>query len=170
MILQLERCTMYTPYNVCFSGQTDLVQALEAPIDSDFYLNEFPIKDLDALKSTVIYNTCACTSSLETQTRRKKSLFVLKAIYKFNSMRIFYYYSHFVLNESFLLVTGVSEKRSLQSFSPSTWKQSKSKRVRTIFTPEQLERLEAEFERQQYMVGTERYNYKRTPEIKTHSS
>nr|KAG5709384.1 hypothetical protein BaRGS_029233 [Batillaria attramentaria] len=33
----------------------------------------------------------------------------------------------------------------------------KGKRVRTIFTPEQLERLEAEFERQQYMVGTERY-------------
>ncbi|XP_064631420.1 homeobox protein ceh-2-like [Lineus longissimus] len=37
------------------------------------------------------------------------------------------------------------------------WKPSKSKRVRTIFTPEQLDRLEAEFERQQYMVGTERY-------------
>jgi len=33
---------------------------------------------------------------------------------------------------------------------------AKSKRVRTIFTPEQLERLEAEFERQQYMVGPER--------------
>jgi Homeodomain len=33
---------------------------------------------------------------------------------------------------------------------------TKSKRVRTIFTPEQLERLEAEFERQQYMVGPER--------------
>lgn len=32
----------------------------------------------------------------------------------------------------------------------------KSKRVRTIFTPEQLDRLEAEFERQQYMVGPER--------------
>lgn len=31
----------------------------------------------------------------------------------------------------------------------------KNKRVRTIFTPEQLERLEAEFERQQYMVRTE---------------
>ena len=46
-------------------------------------------------------------------------------------------------------------------FSPLLDKQSrksgtKSKRVRTIFTPEQLERLEAEFERQQYMVGTER--------------
>ncbi|VDI18376.1 Hypothetical predicted protein [Mytilus galloprovincialis] len=37
------------------------------------------------------------------------------------------------------------------------WKQGKGKRVRTIFTPEQLEKLEAEFEKQQYMVGTERY-------------
>ncbi|CAF1515220.1 unnamed protein product, partial [Adineta steineri] len=27
---------------------------------------------------------------------------------------------------------------------------------RTIFTPEQLERLETEFEKQQYMVGNER--------------
>lgn len=32
----------------------------------------------------------------------------------------------------------------------------KSKRIRTIFTPEQLERLEQEFKRQQYMVGTGR--------------
>lgn len=32
----------------------------------------------------------------------------------------------------------------------------KCKRVRTIFTADQLERLEAEFERQQYMVGPER--------------
>lgn len=38
----------------------------------------------------------------------------------------------------------------------SNKKSCKSKRVRTIFTPEQLERLEAEFERQQYMVGPER--------------
>ncbi|RWS11349.1 homeobox protein Hox-B5a-like protein [Dinothrombium tinctorium] len=30
----------------------------------------------------------------------------------------------------------------------------KTKRVRTIFTPEQLERLENEFERQQYMQGS----------------
>lgn len=35
-------------------------------------------------------------------------------------------------------------------------RKTKCKRVRTIFTPEQLERLEAEFERQQYMVGPER--------------
>lgn len=32
----------------------------------------------------------------------------------------------------------------------------KSKRVRTIFTSEQLQRLEKVFEEQQYMVGTER--------------
>ncbi|KAJ6658604.1 hypothetical protein lerEdw1_019992 [Lerista edwardsae] len=32
----------------------------------------------------------------------------------------------------------------------------KAKRVRTVFTPEQLERLEKEFLKQQYMVGTER--------------
>lgn len=40
-----------------------------------------------------------------------------------------------------------------------TWnfKQGKPKRIRTIFTPEQLERLEKEFDRQQYMVGAERH-------------
>uniref|UniRef100_A0A8D0G9N5 Homeobox domain-containing protein n=1 Tax=Sphenodon punctatus TaxID=8508 RepID=A0A8D0G9N5_SPHPU len=32
----------------------------------------------------------------------------------------------------------------------------KMKRVRTVFTPEQLERLEKEFLKQQYMVGNER--------------
>ena len=36
------------------------------------------------------------------------------------------------------------------------WKQEKPKRVRTIFTPEQLERLEKEFAEQQYLVGVER--------------
>lgn len=30
------------------------------------------------------------------------------------------------------------------------------KRVRTVFTPEQLDRLEKEFLKQQYMVGNER--------------
>ncbi len=30
------------------------------------------------------------------------------------------------------------------------------KRIRTIFSPDQLEKLEREFERQQYMVGPER--------------
>ncbi|KAF4521530.1 hypothetical protein B566_EDAN009498 [Ephemera danica] len=46
-------------------------------------------------------------------------------------------------------------KNSLKSHQQHSSQQSqggKSKRVRTIFTPEQLERLEAEFERQQYMV------------------
>ncbi|XP_070539587.1 homeobox protein EMX1-like isoform X2 [Ptychodera flava] len=37
------------------------------------------------------------------------------------------------------------------------WKKPKPKRVRTIFTAEQLERLENEFAKQQYMVGNERY-------------
>ena len=37
------------------------------------------------------------------------------------------------------------------------WRPTKSKRVRTIFTAEQLERLEIEFKRQQYMVGIERF-------------
>nr|XP_003228145.1 PREDICTED: homeobox protein not2-like [Anolis carolinensis] len=43
--------------------------------------------------------------------------------------------------------------------SPLPWRPGgpcKMKRVRTVFTPEQLERLEKEFLKQQYMVGTER--------------
>nr|XP_056711885.1 homeobox protein not2-like [Euleptes europaea] len=42
---------------------------------------------------------------------------------------------------------------------PLPWRSGglcKMKRVRTVFTPEQLERLEKEFLKQQYMVGTER--------------
>lgn len=39
---------------------------------------------------------------------------------------------------------------------PGSSAKAKVKRVRTIFTAEQLERLEAEFARQQYMVGPER--------------
>ncbi|XP_054846315.1 homeobox protein not2-like [Eublepharis macularius] len=42
---------------------------------------------------------------------------------------------------------------------PLAWRSGgpcKMKRVRTVFTPEQLERLEKEFLKQQYMVGTER--------------
>ncbi|KAJ2939948.1 hypothetical protein O0L34_g6653 [Tuta absoluta] len=42
------------------------------------------------------------------------------------------------------------------SLSCSSNNSGRSKRIRTIFTPEQLERLETEFERQQYMVGPER--------------
>ncbi|XP_031564146.1 homeobox protein ceh-12-like [Actinia tenebrosa] len=37
------------------------------------------------------------------------------------------------------------------------WKAEKPKRVRTIFSPDQLERLEKEFDNQQYIVGTERF-------------
>ncbi|XP_059620663.1 homeobox protein Hox-C4 [Phlebotomus argentipes] len=47
-------------------------------------------------------------------------------------------------------------ERNRSEHSVSKKSSMKSKRVRTIFTPEQLERLEAEFERQQYMVGPER--------------
>lgn len=36
-------------------------------------------------------------------------------------------------------------------------KGGKSKRIRTSFTSEQLSRLEKEFARQQYMVGSERF-------------
>lgn len=37
------------------------------------------------------------------------------------------------------------------------WSIEKPKRMRTIFTVEQLERLEREFTRQQYMVGGQRF-------------
>ncbi|NP_001164669.1 notochord homeobox [Xenopus tropicalis] len=44
------------------------------------------------------------------------------------------------------------------SMNPLSWRTGpcKMKRIRTVFTPEQLERLEKEFLKQQYMVGTER--------------
>ncbi|KAI1287939.1 Homeobox protein notochord [Halotydeus destructor] len=38
---------------------------------------------------------------------------------------------------------------------------TKAKRIRTIFTPEQLEKLEAEFDRQQYLVGPPRQDLAR---------
>lgn len=41
----------------------------------------------------------------------------------------------------------------------------KNKRLRTIFTSEQLDRLEAEFEKQQYMVGHERLRLARTLDL-----
>ncbi|CAG4958113.1 unnamed protein product [Colias eurytheme] len=51
----------------------------------------------------------------------------------------------------------VAQMKTARSHSISCSNSSgRSKRIRTIFTPEQLERLEAEFERQQYMVGPER--------------
>lgn len=36
------------------------------------------------------------------------------------------------------------------------WKSGKNKRIRTIFTPDQLTKLEKEFDQQQYMVGAQR--------------
>ncbi|KXJ18399.1 homeobox protein not2 [Exaiptasia diaphana] len=51
----------------------------------------------------------------------------------------------------------LSTIRSHEENKPWNFKQGKPKRIRTIFTPEQLERLEKEFERQQYMVGAERH-------------
>ncbi|XP_019636296.1 PREDICTED: homeobox protein not2-like [Branchiostoma belcheri] len=70
---------------------------------------------------------------------------------------------------SFLQTTPIREVKSLgyktkgcpMASETSTEKDGKSrkgKRIRTIFTPEQLERLEREFSRQQYMVGSERYH------------
>ncbi|KAL7975875.1 hypothetical protein Chor_011790 [Crotalus horridus] len=41
----------------------------------------------------------------------------------------------------------------------------KMKRVRTVFTPEQLERLEEEFLKQQYMVGSERLDLAATLQL-----
>ncbi|XP_029568397.1 homeobox protein notochord [Salmo trutta] len=47
--------------------------------------------------------------------------------------------------------TGLSKSHSFKH------KGGKSKRIRTSFTNEQLDRLEKEFARQQYMVGSERF-------------
>jgi hypothetical protein len=48
-----------------------------------------------------------------------------------------------------------SPDRSVDSINISKSK-PQSKRIRTIFTTEQIEKLEAEFNKQQYMVGNER--------------
>ncbi|XP_041125468.1 homeobox protein not2-like [Polyodon spathula] len=57
-------------------------------------------------------------------------------------------------------------QRGLQSHSidSASWRAGscKMKRVRTVFTPEQLDRLEREFLKQQYMVGTERIDLAQT--------
>ncbi|XP_004926504.3 homeobox protein Hox-B5a [Bombyx mandarina] len=50
----------------------------------------------------------------------------------------------------------IGQMKSSRSHTLCSTSSGRSKRIRTIFTPEQLERLEAEFERQQYMVGPER--------------
>jgi hypothetical protein len=52
-------------------------------------------------------------------------------------------------NENLTLSSSYESEHSMNS-------KMKLKRIRTIFTTEQLERLEAEFEKQQYMVGNER--------------
>jgi len=50
-----------------------------------------------------------------------------------------------------------TKKRKSRSTNPkSNENENNSKRIRTIFTQEQLDKLEIEFNRQQYMVGSER--------------
>jgi len=61
-----------------------------------------------------------------------------------------------VLQSVWLLIL---ETSSLTCATKSRTGRGGGKRVRTIFTQEQLDRLEKEFERQQYMVGTERSVY-----------
>lgn len=46
--------------------------------------------------------------------------------------------------------------RPLDELKSENFSPSKSKRIRTIFTPDQLERLEEEFAKCQYVVGVER--------------
>ena len=58
---------------------------------------------------------------------------------------------HFI--RSFSIVAGTLLARSDET----DWSIEKPKRMRTIFTVEQLERLEREFTRQQYMVGGQRF-------------
>lgn len=58
-------------------------------------------------------------------------------------------------NESFLRTDAVLAKAGVHSHYKH--KAGKSKRMRTSFTNEQLSRLEKEFARQQYMVGSERF-------------
>ncbi|CAF1467048.1 unnamed protein product [Rotaria sp. Silwood1] len=57
-------------------------------------------------------------------------------------------------NENLRLLS--SSYESEQSIIENLNLKIKSKRIRTIFTTEQLERLEIEFQKQQYMVGNER--------------
>jgi hypothetical protein len=64
--------------------------------------------------------------------------------------------SHRLINAGCCVLADKSCDAATGSAGGSSKKPAKSKRVRTIFTPEQLERLEAEFKRQQYMVGPER--------------
>ncbi|CAF3880615.1 unnamed protein product, partial [Rotaria magnacalcarata] len=56
-------------------------------------------------------------------------------------------------SENLALSSSFDSEHSLVESSNS---KIKAKRIRTIFTTEQLERLEVEFQKQQYMVGSER--------------
>ncbi|KAK3705672.1 hypothetical protein QZH41_009513 [Actinostola sp. cb2023] len=55
------------------------------------------------------------------------------------------------------LSPSIETKGDCTSTGKREWKAEKPKRVRTIFSPDQLERLEKEFDNQQYIVGTERF-------------
>lgn len=55
--------------------------------------------------------------------------------------------------DSYLIATG----NFISHGDEIDWTGEKPKRMRTIFTVEQLERLEREFTRQQYMVGGQRF-------------
>jgi len=61
--------------------------------------------------------------------------------------------NYIIFTRSFSIVAGTLLARSDET----DWSIEKPKRMRTIFTVEQLERLEREFTRQQYMVGGQRF-------------
>lgn len=61
--------------------------------------------------------------------------------------------NYIIFTRSFSIVAGTLLGRSDET----DWSIEKPKRMRTIFTVEQLERLEREFTRQQYMVGGQRF-------------
>jgi hypothetical protein len=71
------------------------------------------------------------------------------------------------MNKNFILASSSSESdhspyrlttnKHLTNSRHGISHKNKPKRIRTIFTPEQLERLESEFDKQQYMVGNERF-------------
>ena len=61
--------------------------------------------------------------------------------------------NYIIFTRSFSIVAGTLLSRSEET----DWSIEEPKRMRTIFTVEQLERLEREFTRQQYMVGGQRF-------------
>lgn len=68
-----------------------------------------------------------------------------------------------------LAIAGLEFSRCTGSLGPALpWRPGgpcKLKRVRTVFTPEQLERLEKEFLKQQYLVGSERLDLAATLQL-----